>query len=83
MFDAELYRDKIEVDEWKQRDPISALRRQIGAADSDVASLDAEVVSEIAAAVAFAEAGTWESTDQLTRDVYTPHEEEGRERLAS
>jgi TPP-dependent pyruvate/acetoin dehydrogenase alpha subunit len=83
MFDAELYREKAEVEEWKTRDPLAALRRHTGTGDSDFASLDAEVLSEIAAAVAFAEAGTWEPLDQLTRDVYTPPQEESRERLAS
>jgi pyruvate dehydrogenase E1 component alpha subunit len=35
------------------------------------AALEAEVETEIAGAVAFAEAGTWEPVDELTRDVYT------------
>jgi TPP-dependent pyruvate/acetoin dehydrogenase alpha subunit len=83
MFDAELYRDKGEVEEWKTRDPLPALRRHTGIGDSDFASLDAEVISEIAAAVAFAESGTWEPLDQLTRDVYTSPQEGNRERLAS
>jgi TPP-dependent pyruvate/acetoin dehydrogenase alpha subunit len=83
MFDAELYRDKTEVDEWKQRDPIAALRRHLGIADADLASVDGAVINEIAGAVAFAEAGSWEATEQLTRDVYTPHEENSRERRAS
>jgi pyruvate dehydrogenase E1 component alpha subunit len=83
MFDAELYREKAEVEEWKQRDPLAVLRQQIGLADSAFASLDAEVLKEIAAAVTFAEGGTWESTDDLTQDVYTPHEEARRDRVAS
>jgi TPP-dependent pyruvate/acetoin dehydrogenase alpha subunit len=83
MFDAELYRDKAEVEEWKTRDPLAVLRRQTGIGDSAFASLDADVLSEIAAAVAFAESGTWEPLDQLTRDVYTSPQEGNRERLAS
>jgi pyruvate dehydrogenase E1 component alpha subunit len=83
MFDAELYREKTEVDEWKQRDPIAALRRHLGMGDADFAAVDRTVTDEIAGAVAFAEAGSWESTEHLTRDVYTPHEEASRERLAS
>jgi len=83
MFDAELYRDKGEVEEWKTRDPLAALRRQSGISDSDFAALDADVLGEIAAAVAFAESGTWEPIDQLTRDVYTSPQEGARERLAS
>jgi TPP-dependent pyruvate/acetoin dehydrogenase alpha subunit len=83
MFDAELYRDKAEVEEWKKRDPLAVLRRHTGLGDSEFASIENEVISEIAAAVAFAESGTWEPIDQLTRDVYTPPQETNRERLAS
>jgi pyruvate dehydrogenase E1 component alpha subunit len=78
MFDAELYRDKVEVEEWKQRDPIARLRGQLVAADllddNAFAAIAAAVEQEIAHAAAFAESGTWEPADQLTRDVYTPRE---------
>ena len=75
MFDAELYRDKAEVEEWKLRDPIRLLTERLDAegvldAPSRVA-LDAEVEAEIARAVAFAESGTWEPIEGLARDVYT------------
>jgi pyruvate dehydrogenase E1 component alpha subunit len=83
MFDAELYRDKAEVEEWKKRDPIALLRSQLAAmpAFDDAAgdALEADVQREIARAVAFAEAGTWEPVDELTRDVYTPRQEESGE----
>jgi TPP-dependent pyruvate/acetoin dehydrogenase alpha subunit len=73
MFDAELYRDKSEVDDWKQRDPIARLRSQLTETrvldDDGFAALDAAVDQEVAHAVAFAEAGSWEPVDQLTRDV--------------
>jgi pyruvate dehydrogenase E1 component alpha subunit len=76
MFDAELYREKSEVEEWKKRDPILVFRRQLEAAGglnaADFDALDAEVTREIAGAVEFAEAGTWEPVEQLTRDVYAP-----------
>ena len=75
MFDAELYRDKAEVELWKQRDPIRLLQEYLlenAGLDAAIrASLDADVEAEIARAVAFAEAGTWEPVEQLTRDVYT------------
>jgi TPP-dependent pyruvate/acetoin dehydrogenase alpha subunit len=75
MFDAELYRDKAEVETWKQRDPIRLLADRLtetGLLDPAArTALDADVEAEIARAVAFAEAGTWEPVDQLTRDVYT------------
>jgi TPP-dependent pyruvate/acetoin dehydrogenase alpha subunit len=76
MYDAELYRPKIEVEEWKRRDPISlfvARVRENGRVnDADLQSLERRVAAEIADAVAFAEAGPWEAVEDLTRDVYTP-----------
>jgi pyruvate dehydrogenase E1 component alpha subunit len=76
MFDAELYRDKAEVEEWKKRDPIALWQHQLeseGALDdASFAALDAAVQDEVSGAVAFADAGTWEPVEQLTRDVYTP-----------
>jgi len=76
MFDPELYRDKAEVEQWKLRDPIALLTARLQRAallDADaLAALERDVEQEIAAAVAFAEAGTWEPAEALTRDVYTP-----------
>jgi pyruvate dehydrogenase E1 component beta subunit/2-oxoisovalerate dehydrogenase E1 component len=76
MFDAELYRDKAEVEEWKKRDPIvtfaAGLRARRLLDEADARTIDAETAAEVAAAVAFAEAGTWEPVEELTRDVYTP-----------
>jgi pyruvate dehydrogenase E1 component alpha subunit len=75
MFDPELYRDKAEVELWKQRDPLQLLKLQIerqGPIDPQIyAAQDADVEQELAAAVAFAEAGTWEPVEDLTKDVYT------------
>jgi pyruvate dehydrogenase E1 component alpha subunit len=87
MFDAELYRDKSEVEEWKMRDPIVLLHSRLDAIhvfdEATFAALETEVQQEVARAVAFAEAGTWEPLEQLTRDVYTPRQEVARERRAS
>ena len=75
MFDAELYRDKSEVEAWKQRDPIRLFAARLereGVIDSTrQAALVADAEAEIDRAVAFAEAGTWEPIEALTRDVYT------------
>jgi pyruvate dehydrogenase E1 component alpha subunit len=74
MFDAELYREKREVETWKLRDPIAGLSTlmKLGGAidDAGLAALEAEVGGELDAAVAFAEAGTLEPVEDLTRDVY-------------
>lgn len=76
MFDPELYRDKAEVEQWKQRDPIRCYSAQLqgeGLLDeSAFQALQDEVAAEVEAAVAFAEAGTLEPVEDLERDVYTP-----------
>ena len=73
MFDAELYRSKDEVAEWKKRDPITLFFDSMKSArvlsDDDLASVEAEVAKEVDASVAFAEAGTWEPVSDLTRFV--------------
>jgi TPP-dependent pyruvate/acetoin dehydrogenase alpha subunit len=75
MFDPELYRDRAEVERWKARDPIARFVLRSVAdgtfTEADVANVDAEVEREIAEAIAFAEAGTWEPVEDLTKDVMT------------
>ena len=73
MFDTQAYRTREEVEDWKQRDPITRLRgwmtdNHLLSADASGA-MEAEVQAEIDAAVAFAEAGTLEPVDQLERFV--------------
>ena len=79
MFDAELYRDKAEVEAWKTRDPIPLFQARLKewglARDEDVAAIEAAVEREIAQAIAFAEQGTWEPVEDLARDVYTERTE--------
>jgi pyruvate dehydrogenase E1 component alpha subunit len=76
MYDPELYRSKEEVAAWKERDPILQFRkRSLDAgvlSESDLVALEAEVETEVAAAVAFAEAGDWEPVSSLLRDVTAP-----------
>ncbi len=78
MFDAELYRDKSEVEAWKQRDPIATLTASLEergfATDAAIAAIETSVSDEIGRAVQFAEAGTWEPVEDLLKDVYTPVE---------
>ncbi len=75
MFDPELYREKTEVEVWKGRDPIEILQQRLSAdgllTEADLAVLESEVAAEIDAAVEFAEAGSWESVDDLTRFVHS------------
>jgi pyruvate dehydrogenase E1 component subunit alpha len=75
MFDAELYRDKAEVEAWKQRCPILLLTQRLAEqgllGDAELEALEQQVAAEVEAAVAFAEAGTWEPVEHLTRFVYS------------
>jgi len=75
MFDPQLYRDKQEVEEWKKRDPVSTfqarLREQGLLNDEDLKRIEDDVAAEIAKAIEFAEAGTWEPVEDLTRFVYS------------
>ncbi|HVO95856.1 MAG TPA: pyruvate dehydrogenase (acetyl-transferring) E1 component subunit alpha [Terriglobales bacterium] len=75
MYDPELYRDKLEVEEWKKRDPIPNLverLKQHNLWQEEVwTEMEAEVAREIDAAVEFAEAGHWEPVEELTRFVYS------------
>ncbi len=74
MYDPELYREKAEVEAWKERDPLvlwEQQQRRLGFIDdAALAAAEAEVTAEIDAAVAFAEAGTLEPVEDLTRFVY-------------
>lgn len=73
MFDSELYRTRDEVARWRERDPIELLAGRMTAAglldEAGRAMLEREVTAEVEAAVAFAEAGTWEPVEELTRFV--------------
>jgi pyruvate dehydrogenase E1 component alpha subunit len=74
MYDPELYRSKEEVERWKERDPIGVLAarlRQRGVLDeAAMDDLERAVTAQIDDAVAFAEAGTLEPTEDLLRHVY-------------
>ncbi len=76
MFDAELYRDKAEVERWKEHGPIHTFTDRLKAAgmmsEEEFQSIDREAMAEVDAAVRFAEAGTWEPVEELARDVHTP-----------
>jgi pyruvate dehydrogenase E1 component alpha subunit len=76
MFDAELYRDKAEVEEWRTRGPIHTYTARLKAqgllTEEAFLAIDAAVQAEVEDAVAFAEAGSWEPVADLARDLHTP-----------
>jgi pyruvate dehydrogenase E1 component alpha subunit len=71
MFDAQLYRDKAEVERWKERDPIKRFSDWALASGllhhEDIDKLDKGASAEVEAAVAFAEGGAWEPVGDLCR----------------
>jgi pyruvate dehydrogenase E1 component alpha subunit len=75
MYDPELYRDKAEVERWKERDPIEVFSSRMIAEDrldaGVVEELDIQVARELDAAVEFAEAGALEPVADLERFVYS------------
>lgn len=76
MFDAQLYRSKEEIAEWRAKGPI--VRFQTWLEDNgllhadDVTAIETEVDDEIAEAITFAEAGTNEPVADLSRFVMSP-----------
>ena len=75
MYDPELYRSKEEVEQWKQRDPITTFTAQLREwrllSNAGLGEIERAVAAEIDAAVGVAEAGPWEPTEDLLKDVYT------------
>jgi TPP-dependent pyruvate/acetoin dehydrogenase alpha subunit len=75
MFDPELYRDKAEVERWKERCPIATLDRRLRQRglldDAAIGRTEEAVKTGIDAAVAVAEQGPWEPVTTLTDFVYS------------
>jgi pyruvate dehydrogenase E1 component alpha subunit/2-oxoisovalerate dehydrogenase E1 component len=73
MFDAQAYRSREEVEEWRGRGPILRLRAWLEQAGllhaHDLAAIEAEVAAEVADALAFAEAAPLEEVGDLERFV--------------
>lgn len=76
MFDSQLYRDKEEVDAWRQKGPIvqlvNWLRDNQHFSDEELNTIERDVEREISEAVAAAEHGEFEDASSLLWDVYTP-----------
>lgn len=78
MFDAELYRDQKEIEEWKKKDPIPQfeqfLLQKKWISENEIAIMEDKIEHKIQIAVDFAEAGTWEPLEQLTKYLYSTSE---------
>jgi pyruvate dehydrogenase E1 component alpha subunit len=76
MFDAELYRDKAEVEAWKTRGPIHTYTARLKAqgllTEAQFLELDRQIEGEVQRAADFAEAGAWEPVEDLLKDVTRP-----------
>lgn len=76
MFDAQLYRDKAEVAEWRDKGPIARFEswaiKSGMIQPADLQDIRTEILVEIDEAVKFAEAGTDEPVESLARYVMAP-----------
>lgn len=76
MYDPELYRQKAEVEQWKNRCPIETFVARLHSAELlsqvDRQRIEAKVAEQVAAAVAAADEGLWESADDLLKHVQAP-----------
>ena len=76
MFDPERYRDKDEVDAWKEHDPIQSLRDRMTAegvlTDADVEAMESEIGAIVDDAAAFAESSPDEDVADLELFVHSP-----------
>ena len=81
MYDPDRYREKSEIEQWKQSDPIPALSGRLQSrgtlTDADVNRWEAEIEAEIEAAITFAEKAELEPVADLTRYVTSPADSEG------
>lgn len=75
MYDPDRYRQRAEVEQWKERDPIPTLTERLRSEglidDEALATMEQEIAAEIDDAVAFAEAAALEPVEQLTRWVHS------------
>jgi len=75
-FDGQLYRDKAEVEQWKEHGPVVQLtkwlKQNYQLDDNELTGIEAKIKDEISEAIKFAEQGELESIADLTKDVYSP-----------
>lgn len=74
MFDAQRYRDKAEVETWRDKGPIVRLQQWLISCglmhEGDADAIEARVAEEIEAAVAFANAASFEPIADLYQHLY-------------
>lgn len=74
MFDAQLYRDKAEIEAWQKKGPLITLTTRLKGLDlmteEDYQRLEREARAEVDQAVQFAESAPWEPLADLARYVY-------------
>ena len=76
MFDPERYRERSEVEAWKEHDPIQSLRDRMAAegvlTDADVEAMESEIAVIVDDAAAFAESSPDEDVADLELFVHSP-----------
>jgi pyruvate dehydrogenase E1 component alpha subunit len=74
MSDAQLYRTKDEVEEYKQRDPIDHVHRvltdEFKVTEAEIEAINERVRLQVDESVRFSEESPWPSDDELLKDVY-------------
>ena len=75
MSDPAKYRTKDEVEEYKEKDPISIVLDKIQknkwATEAEIEAINNKVKDQVEECVKFAEESPWPSDDELLKDVYT------------
>lgn len=77
MFDSEMYREKSEVEAWKQKDPIKKLQQILVSegtiTELEIGEMKTKIEAQLQQAIDFAEKGTWEPVSNLTKYVYSEY----------
>lgn len=72
--DPQKYRTKEEVEEYKDRDPLSivldVIKENNYATDEELAAIDSRIAAEVDETVRFAEESPWPDDDEVLNDVY-------------
>jgi len=72
MADPEEYRDKEQVEEWRERDPIPAYAAKLELGEDAVKELDEAAVARIDDAVEFADASDFPTDESMYDHIYVP-----------